>query len=100
MLLGTRKEKNTRKAAVLYVNGNFKKKGDQQFTMEGRNAEITVDPVLQARAKMSDNKVHGPEDTVVSEMIKQLPMEKIYTMTRCFQERFMARWRRQVRGRL
>ena len=33
--------------------------------------------------------VHGPEDAVVSEMIKQLPLEKIYTITRCFQERFM-----------
>ena len=38
-------------------------KGDQQFTVEGRNAEeITVDLVLQARAKMSDNKVNGLDD--------------------------------------
>ena len=57
--------------------------------MEGRTAEITVDLVLQARAKMSDNKVNGPEDAIVSEMIKQLPVEKICTFTRCFQERFM-----------
>ena len=46
-----------------------KKKGNQQFTMEGRNAEITVDLVLQARAKTSDNKVNGPEDAVVSEVL-------------------------------
>ena len=39
-----------------------KKKGDQQFTVEGRTLEITVDFVLQARAKMSDNKVNGPDD--------------------------------------
>ena len=58
--------------------------------MDGRKAEITVDLVLQARAKMSDNKVNGPaEDAVVSEMIKQLLLEKIYTITKCFQERFM-----------
>ena len=67
----------------------FKKMGDQQFTVNGRRAEITVDLVLQARAKMSDNKVIGPEDTAVSEMIKQLPYEEIYIITKCFQERFM-----------
>ena len=38
---------------------------------------------------MSENKGNGPEDAVVSEMIKQLPLEKIYTVTKCFQERFM-----------
>ena len=38
---------------------------------------------------MSDIKVNRPEDAVVSEMIKQLPLEKICTITRCFQERFM-----------
>ena len=47
-----------------------------------------VDLVLQSRAKMSDNKVNGPEDAVVSEMIKQVPLEKILIITRCFQERF------------
>ena len=57
--------------------------------MEGRTLEITVDFVLQARAKMSDNKVNGPDDAIVSEMIKQLPLDKIYTVTTCFQERFM-----------
>ena len=67
----------------------FWKKGNQQFTEDGRNAEITVDLVLQARAKLSENKVNGPEDAIVSEMIKRLPMEKIYTIMRCFQERFM-----------
>ena len=40
---------------------------------------------------MSENKVNGPEDAVVSEMIKQLPLEKIYIITRCFQERFMGK---------
>ena len=27
---------------------------------------------------MSENKVNGPEDAVVNEMIKRLPLEKIY----------------------
>ena len=65
-----------------------KKKGNQQFTEEGRNAEITVE-VLQARAKLSDDQVNGPEDAIVSEMIKKLPMEKIYIIAMCFQARFM-----------
>ena len=67
----------------------FKKKGDQQFAMEGRTVQITVDLMVQARAKMSDNKVNGPEDAIASEMINQLPLEKIYTITKCFQQRFM-----------
>ena len=67
----------------------FKNKGDCQFTVEGRDEEITVDLVLQARAKMSDNKVNGPDDAIVSEMIKQWPLEKINTVTMCFQERFL-----------
>ena len=34
---------------------------------------------------------NGPEDAVVSEMIKQLPLEKIDIITRCFQERYMGK---------
>ena len=79
-----RKRKKFQENSIDY----FKNIGDQQFTMDGRNAEITVDLVLQAWAMMSDNKVNGPEDAIVSEMIKQLPLEKINTITRCFQERF------------
>ena len=48
-----------------------------------------MDLVLQARTRLSDNKVNGPEDAIVSEMIKRLPMEKIHTIARCFQERFL-----------
>ena len=68
---------------------HFKKRGDQHFTDDGRRAEITVDLVLQAKAKMSENKVTRPEDAVVSEMIKQLLQEEVYFTTKCFQERFM-----------
>ena len=41
-----------------------KKKGDPQFTDDGRKAEITVDLALHARAKMSEDKENGPEDAV------------------------------------
>ena len=67
----------------------FKKEGVRQCTDDGRRAEITVDVVLQAMAKMFDNKVNGAGDAVASETIKQLPLGKIYIGTRCFQERFM-----------
>ena len=54
----------------------FKKKGDQHFTKNGREAKITSDLALQARAKMSENKVDGPEDAVVSEMSKTVIIAK------------------------
>ena len=52
-----------------------------------QESQLTL--VLQARAKMCDNKVDGPEDAVESEMIKQLSLEMIFIFTKCFQERFM-----------
>ena len=54
----------------------YTKKKVEHFTEQGRVAEISVDLELQAKALLSDNKVSGPEDNVVSEMIKQLPLEK------------------------
>ena len=33
---------------------------------------------------MADNKVNGPEDAVISEMIKQLPLVKIHIFSRTF----------------
>ena len=36
-----------------------------------------------------DSGSQWPDDAVVSEMINHLPVEKIYTITRCFQERFL-----------
>ena len=47
-----------------------------------------MNDVLLARAKWRDHK-DGPEDAIVSEMMKKLPMEKICTIARCFQEEFM-----------
>ena len=72
-------------------NEYFREQGNLQFTEDGRNAEITVDLVLQAIARLSENKVNGPEDAIVSVMIKRLPMDKIYIKTKCFQERFLGR---------
>ena len=47
-----RKQKNLKKKEL----NTSRKKGIRQFTEEGRSAEITADLVLQARAKLSDNK--------------------------------------------
>ena len=52
------------------------KKEDWHFTDDGRGAEITIDLVLQARAKMSENKVNGPEDAVVSDPLFPLQKDK------------------------
>ena len=74
----------------------FKRKGDHHFTKNGRGTEITIDLVLQAGAKMSENKVNGPEDAVVSEMIKQMPQEKIYIAQSVSRNVSWERWRHQV----
>ena len=78
----------------------FKEKGDRNITEDGRGAEITMDLVLQARAKMSENKVNGPEGAVASEMIKRLLLRRS-TLLRCvFKNASWTRRRLQVRGRL
>ena len=56
----------------------FKKKGDRHFTNDGRGADISVDLVLEASAKMSENKVNGPEDAVVSDDQAVAPGEDLY----------------------
>ena len=43
--------------------------GDRCFTYRTRK-------VLQARAKVAENKVNGPEDSIVSEMVKQQTQRK------------------------
>ena len=54
---------------------------------------------MQARAKMSENQVNGAEDEVVSEMIKQLPQEKIIASRSAFRNASRVRWKPQVHGR-
>ena len=61
ILIKTKQEKCKRRLKV---------KGDPRLTDDWRGAGITIDLVMQARAKMSENQVNGPEDAVVSEMIK------------------------------
>ena len=56
----------------------------RQFSEDGRITGITVDLVLQAKARMSENMGNGPEDAKVSEMIQLLPRENINDITRCF----------------
>ena len=46
------------------------------------------DKQLQARAKLSNNKVSSLAHAIVSEMIKALPLEKVYVIAECFQQRF------------
>ena len=38
---------------------------------------------------MAEERVNGPEVSIVTEMIKQLPHDTIYELTRCFQDYFM-----------
>ena len=66
---------------------NIKLRGDRHLSEEGRAVEITVDLVLQARAKLSHNKVSAA-DAIVSEMMKALPWEKLCVVAECFQQRF------------
>ena len=60
----------------------YKQDGSRRITGRRRVAELGF--VSLARAKMSENKGNGPEDSIVSEMIKQLSQEHIYEMTRLF----------------
>ena len=65
------RQKSQRHCAVVYVDPveatdeqkkwimKYNEDGDGHFTEQGRVAEITVDLVLQARAKMSENEVNG-----------------------------------------
>ena len=58
------------------MDHEVQKSDEKHFTEERSVPEITIELVLKARAKMADNKVNGPEDSTVSEMIKQPPQEK------------------------
>ena len=79
---------------------NHKTEGDRHFTEEGRIAEITVDVVFQATAKMAEEKVTGPEDSIVTEMQKQLPRENI-TILQIASKTASRGWKRHpVLGRL
>ena len=63
-------------------NEKCRREGHRQFTEEGTIAEITVDLFLRARARMAEERVNGPEDSVVTEMTKQHPQEKMFEITK------------------
>ena len=58
---------------------------------EGREAEISVDPVLQTRARLCEGKVNGPRDTFVSETLERLPLANVNEVAKLFRGRFMGR---------
>ena len=60
--------------------------GNEQF-FEERIAEISVDSVLQTRSRLCDGKVDGPDDRLVSELLKR----KIFEVAHFSQERFMGK---------
>ena len=66
----------------------YEKLRNEHFS-EGRNVEISVDVVLRARARSCDSKVHGPKEKIVSEMLKWLPLAKLYEVTKIHQEILM-----------
>ena len=73
----------------------FKRKGDQQFTKIGGNHNW----LGLTSPKMSGNKVNGPEDATVREMIKQLPQEKFTSSQNISRNGLLRGWRHQVSGR-
>ena len=54
----------------------YKMKGDRHFTDEERVAEMFFDLVLKARVRMAEERVNGPEGSIVTEMMKQVPQDK------------------------
>ena len=73
---------------------------NRYFVEDGRGAEITVYSVLQAMTKMSEHKVNGPEDAVVTEITKKLLLVEICTITKCLRNDSWAWSKHRVRGRL
>ena len=69
----------------------FEADGDRHFMGGGRNAEFTDELVLRARARMAGEQVNGPEESTVTETIKELLQEKTYEITKCFQALFTGR---------
>ena len=52
------------------------------------DAEITVDLVLRARGNMQLQKANEPDDFIVTEMLKELPIESTYEIAKLSQRRF------------
>ena len=65
---------------------------DQQHECEADGLPppaLSVDIVMSARAKLTVGKAHGPQDEIVSEMLKLLPITCVYIALHLFSERYL-----------
>ena len=49
----------------------------EESIQKGRDAEITVDLVLRARGNMQPDEATRAEDTIATEILKELPIETV-----------------------
>ena len=63
----------------------------QRTVLGGEKSRDLCDTVLQTRSRLCDGKVHGPDDRLVSETLKRLPLVKIFEVANVFQEGFMGK---------
>ena len=68
-------------------------RGDSLVAWKGRKGEITVDRVLRPRGKIMKHKANVPSDCMVTEMLRELPMESVYEITHWFEKRFRGKCR-------
>ena len=61
-------------------------RGDCLGSWTRRKVEITVDRVLRAREKMMKTKANCPSDCLMTEMLKEHPMESVHEITHWFGE--------------
>ena len=67
---------------------------------EGMEEEITVDQVIRARGNMLPDTANGLVDIIVTEMLKELTIETINVVTKCFQRSFVESATLQLHGKL
>ena len=59
-------------------------RGDSLVAWQGRRVQITNDRVLRARGKLMKNTANGPSDCLVTEMLRNLPMEAVHEIDHRF----------------
>ena len=74
-------------------------RGDSLVVLQGRQMQIAVDRVLRARGKIMKNKVNGPADCLVTEMLQCVPTETVYEVAHWFDKRLGDNIGLQRRGR-
>ena len=65
-----------------------RERGNRRERWKGERVEVTVDKVLRFQAKMMKNQTNGPGDCLVSEMVRELPMETVGEIPLWFGKRF------------